>query len=562
MAEALNIETLEAQTAEICSKITVLNKRESDIHKNTKSEIDLVERDVLLRRIRAERRELNKKLSDLSTSKSLLENHVEVTNESSDDDDDNHEDESEGENEDTLELSETETAEYNQLANLLSRNKSDIKSRKAKTEQFLKDASSPFLTDTEKKLIDVQIKSQLRSIAELVGAYKTISKDITRICSHDDVESFHEALSEVFDLSNEITFIYEAHKETERKMNDSTNYNSLKSTNIERYVPTGPDKFIRYKVFMDEFKEYCLSKPLKQVVKLNHLKTVVGGDALELIKNFTHGSQLPEALETLENAFSKPEFIVSEIYKNIKAIPTVSSFKAIKSAKEQVATMKVALATLKTLGFEDLLGNNALQTTFLLVDIEGKIPMEGYTAWVYEKERLKTINQLPNLETFTKFYEKIVGQQADAIYIREQTEEVQLSSENARKPRKDKRNGPRDNPRHLLKTDVVEKEKSHDSSAPMVKGKYKNAYCIFEECKGHGSAFCLNHEFDFNFKLQKAKEHKVCLVCLKVSNHKEKDCSNKVKTWMICGQMHNVNLHARKEVMEAFKRKKSETKSD
>ena len=31
---------------------------------------------------------------------------------------------------------------------------------------------------------------------------------------------------------------------------------------------------------------------------------------------------------------------------------------------------------------------------------------------------------------------------------------------------------------------------------------------------------------------------------------------------MICGQMHNVNLHARKEVMEAFKRKKSEAKSD
>ena len=115
MAEALNIETLEAQIAEVCTKITILNKREADVHKNTKSEIYLIERDVLLRRIRTERRELKKKLSDYSTSKSLLENHVEVTNESSDDDEDNHEDESEGENEDTLELFDTKAAEYKSI---------------------------------------------------------------------------------------------------------------------------------------------------------------------------------------------------------------------------------------------------------------------------------------------------------------------------------------------------------------------------------------------------------------------------------------------------------------
>ena len=120
-----------------------------------------------------------------------------------------------------------------------------------------------------------------------------------------------------------------------------------------------------------------MSKPLKPIVKLNHLKTVVGGDALDLIKNFTHGSQLPEALESLENAYSKPEFVVAEIYKTIKEMPTISTFKSIKTAKEQAATMKVALATLKTLGFDDLLGNSSLQTTFILVDLEGKIPIEG-----------------------------------------------------------------------------------------------------------------------------------------------------------------------------------------
>ena len=92
-----------------------------------------------------------------------------------------------------------------------------------------------------------------------------------------------------------------------------------------------------------------------------------------------------------------------------------------------------------------------------------------------------------------------------------------------------------------------------------MKRKYKNTSCIFEECKGHGSTFCLNHDFDYNYKLQKAKDHKVSLVCLRIANHKEKDRTNKIKTCMICGQMHNVNLHARRE---AFKREKTEGKSD
>ena len=93
-----------------------------------------------------------------------------------------------------------------------------------------------------------------------------------------------------------------------------------------------------------------------------------------------------------------------------------------------------------------------------------------------------------------------------------------------------------------------------------MKGKYRNAYCIFENVRGHGYAFCLNNEFDFETKLQKAKFHKVCLVFLRVANHKKKDCTNKIKTCLICGELHDVNLHARKDVVEALKNKKGEEK--
>ena len=60
MAEANPIVILEQLFGEVCTKISTLNKRETDINKNSTSDIDLVEKDVLLRRIRVERRELQK----------------------------------------------------------------------------------------------------------------------------------------------------------------------------------------------------------------------------------------------------------------------------------------------------------------------------------------------------------------------------------------------------------------------------------------------------------------------------------------------------------------------
>ena len=67
MAEANPIENLELLIGEVCTKISTLNKMKTDINTNSTSEIDLVEKDALLRRIRVERRELQKQLTDYST---------------------------------------------------------------------------------------------------------------------------------------------------------------------------------------------------------------------------------------------------------------------------------------------------------------------------------------------------------------------------------------------------------------------------------------------------------------------------------------------------------------
>ena len=295
---------------------------------------------------------------------------------------------------------------------------------------------------------------------------------------------------------------------------------------------------------------------------------------MELVKCYTHGDQLNEALEALENAFNKPDFIISEIYRNLKLLPSITTFKAIKTAKEQVQTLKVSLATLRTMGYEkDLIQDSNLQNTFILVDLEGKIPLEGYTAWMVEKNCIKTNNKTPNLDDFTKFYEKLVNQQADAIYIRKQLEELSSDTKDrasrrdkgARRDNRgdksgDKGRGKGQDSANLLNTNSSEKEQDGKDGptehGQPIKGKYKKAFCIFEKCYGHGSAFCLNTKFDSDFKMKCAKQEKVCLVCLRIADHKEKDCSNKIKKCLICGETHNCNLHARKDVIAAFKRQK------
>ena len=88
MAQA-NIEPnmLEGEISKICDKINQLLKRENDIKTNARTDVDIEEKDNLLRRIRVERRDLNRQLADLSVQKSLMENNVGGVDDDSDEQD-------------------------------------------------------------------------------------------------------------------------------------------------------------------------------------------------------------------------------------------------------------------------------------------------------------------------------------------------------------------------------------------------------------------------------------------------------------------------------------------
>ena len=65
---------LDRQIAEICEKLNNLRKREKEINDTAGTEVDIVEKDVLSRRIRFEKRELRQQLCEKTVEKAILQN--------------------------------------------------------------------------------------------------------------------------------------------------------------------------------------------------------------------------------------------------------------------------------------------------------------------------------------------------------------------------------------------------------------------------------------------------------------------------------------------------------
>ena len=112
-------------------------------------------------------------------------------------------------------------------------------------------------------------------------------------------------------------------------------------------------------------------------------------------------------------------------------LPVVTSLneRSIQIAKTQINTLKIGIATLRSINYADELLNDAnIQSMFLLVDVKSKIPMGTYASWCNEKERLKKLGKTPNIKQLADFYEAIVETNNDAIYIRSRLEDLTIKS--------------------------------------------------------------------------------------------------------------------------------------
>ena len=201
------------------------------------------------------------------------------------------------------------------------------------------------MTDSEKRERNIKIKTALKTIKEQTTIYKDYSKDLIKICGFDDVLQQQENLNEILDDANLVASLFESAREKEKMLEKNSSASSMKNITLEKYNPTGLDKFIKYKSFMEEYREFVLANPLHPLIKLRHLHNSVEGEALKLIKSYTLGDQLTAAIQALENAYSKPDLVVAEIYRNIKRLAAISSFtgKSMNVAKNKCPTSKLQL---------------------------------------------------------------------------------------------------------------------------------------------------------------------------------------------------------------------------
>ena len=295
----------------------------------------------------------------------------------------------------------------------MSREKAGIEKRKEKIDELLQ-TDTEFLTDAEKTTTSIKIQTQLKSLGQSVQSFKKHTEDIIRICAGGEVEKFQDDQEDVADLANEITAKYEAMENRSRKIERASS--SALGITLEKYHPTGTDKFLKYNSFMDTFTETVKKKDIKDFVKLEILKKSLGGEAYEAIQPYTNGAQLNEAIKILQDRYAKPRFVIAEIYKNLKDMPKITSFTtSMKVAKDQVRLLKISVATLKSLGYEkELISETTFQNTFILVELERKIPLEGYNKWVDRKASLNAKGKEPNLQDFVNCYEQQVISISDA----------------------------------------------------------------------------------------------------------------------------------------------------
>ena len=440
MTKETLLNAIDVEIKELIEELEALDAKEEDVQ-SPKSGIEQVEKGNLLRTIRLKRRQADKALEEKTKIRAKLQYGTSKTEKPeavSTPEDTEKKPESQ---EDKGELKTENKDEYIRLRNIMGIISEEIDCKKNLVITAINLAADSLLTETEKIQNEVKIKKNVLNIHEQVITYKAHSNRVLAICNFDEVQYFTRAVSHVIDAGNEIRCIHDAYIERKKAIDHSSTIN-ISSLVTEKFTPSGQDRFIRYNNFINHFKENVLTKNLKTSMKLEVLKQSLGGEAYDAIKLYTQGEQLLEALKVLDDRYARSEYIIAEIYNNLKKIKKCENFNNIKAAKDQISSIKIALATLKNLGYEsELVSSSSLQQNFIMLELEAKIPREAYGKWTSEKERMKSNAKHPNLEEFCNFYENLVLQESDAQYVRHTMESLntniaKVSHDEAKKEKK------------------------------------------------------------------------------------------------------------------------------
>ena len=230
---------LDDKIKNICEELGKLATRKKELEESSLP-LDIIERKNLLRKNRANRRQLENDLGSFSSEKAKRAHPTARENAGWDDeeedlsDDEEEPDPQEEIDKDERVLEEDNKTDYNRLVHLCIRTKEVLKAKKAEVENSLKEDSA-LLTDIEKRERSIKTKATLLTIAENVKMYKEHCQKLINICSHGDVEQTYKNLNDVMDMANYITCLFEAHQEREKLIEKNSASGSLKYCILEKY---------------------------------------------------------------------------------------------------------------------------------------------------------------------------------------------------------------------------------------------------------------------------------------------------------------------------------------
>ena len=181
MASLLDDSQLDDKIKHICEELGKLSTRKKELEESSLP-LDIIEKQNLLRKIRANRRQLEKDLGSFSSEKAKRAHPT--ARENADWDDEEEGSDEDGEEADPQEeiekdervLDDDNTSDYNRLVHLCFRARESLKAKKAEVENVLKEDSA-LLTDVEKRERTIKTKATLLTIAENVKMYKEIVKN-------------------------------------------------------------------------------------------------------------------------------------------------------------------------------------------------------------------------------------------------------------------------------------------------------------------------------------------------------------------------------------------------
>ena len=268
----------------------------------------------------------------------------------------------------------------------------------------------------EKREID--INTQVNVMKHFSAEFKKPFKVLTEIADASQIPHFITWLTDVMEMTSEMEAKLKIDEEKMKKRLALMKIEQPEGLKLKKFSGMGLSKFLEYYVWYKEFDETIIKKEYSDSVKLKFLKQYTEKDAHDIIKNYHHGKELMTAFKKLDDQYGKPAMVIKETFKNLRCMEVAKSHFDIKANRKLLNAINTNISTLKCYNV-DLSGPDGQdENSTFLIEMEEKIPHNTYIKWEEHKEKLKESGENITIDVFWDFYNKQINMEENARHLR------------------------------------------------------------------------------------------------------------------------------------------------